>query len=468
VSSGCKVSKFFCNPTVRIDEAGGVIGFIGINRDISERKRAEKLKREGDERYRRLFESMREVFFVCEIVSNAAGKLVDIRCLDANPACLQRAHRTREEMVGHTYLELFSTNPTFEIWLEKFSRVAHSGTSENFEQFTEATGLYFEVFAFSPHPGQCAVLMNDITARKFAEQTLSDKDAILSTAEEVAQIGSWHWDLRTQKVTWSDEMFRLFGVDREGFDGDVNRVVPERIHPDDAAAVRASNRSVLEDDQPIPLSYRIVLPNGAERAVWAQGKIIRDETGQPIALTGYVQDITERVRAEKQLLQMKRLYATLSQVNQTIVRVKDPAELYQSICDVAVKFGEFSLAWIGLLDEKTGNVNPVSASGMELSEWRFPIVNIHSQDYEQGITVTAIRSSRLVIDEEVQTALQETPLVERLREAGYRSIASARFDCAAGWSAFSCLSPARKACSSLKRKFTCLTKWGWIFPLRST
>ena len=63
--------------------------------------------------------------------------------------------------------------------------------------------------------------------------------------------------------------------------------------------------------------------------------------------------------AEKQLYQAKRLYATLSQVNQTIVRVKSRDDLYQSICDVAVQYGEFMVAWIGLLDEQNGDIRPV-------------------------------------------------------------------------------------------------------------
>jgi PAS domain S-box-containing protein len=67
-------------------------------------------------------------------------------------------------------------------------------------------------------------------------------------------------------------------------------------------------------------------------------------------------DITARKQAEKQILQMQRLYATLSQVNQTIVRVKDHADLYQSICEVAVQFGGFAVAWVGLLNAETGRL----------------------------------------------------------------------------------------------------------------
>lgn len=115
------------------------------------------------------------------------------------------------------------------------------------------------------------------------------------------------------------------------------------------------------------------------------------------------QDITERKQAEQQIVQMKRLYATLSQVNQTIVRVKDQDELYQSICDVAVKFGEFSAAWVGLLDEASGDVHPLAANGLDVKQWTLPIVNIHTGPLSEGLIAQAFRTFKVVTSENVQT-----------------------------------------------------------------
>ncbi|MFT3894951.1 MAG: PAS domain S-box protein [Anaerolineales bacterium] len=265
------------------------------------------------------------------------------------------------------------------------------------------------------------------SAVKREEASLSEYQAILAATEEVAQIGSWKWDLRTQKVTWSDEMFRLFGVERENFDGDVNRVIEERIHPEDKAAVEESNRRMLEEANPVPLSYRIILPNGMERTVWAQGKLIRDEEGNSIALTGFVQDITERVRAEKKIIQMKRLYATLSQVNQMIVRVKDHAELYQMMCNVAVQFGEFPFAWVGLLDEASGDVRPVAASGEDLEQWKFPIVNLHNENHYHTLTATALRTSQVVSTKDIQVDARAALLRHSMPQVPYHGMAAIPF-----------------------------------------
>ena len=138
-------------------------------------------------------------------------------------------------------------------------------------------------------------------------------------------------------------------------------------------------------------------------------------------------DITAHVRAEKKIAQMNRLYATLSQVNQTIVRVKDRDNLYQSICDVAVQFGEFFLAWVGLLEAATGEVRPVAANGLEVTQWPFQIVNIKKGPLKNGLIATAIRTSRVVTSEDVEVDKRTRSLQKQFLKYGYHSTAAIPF-----------------------------------------
>ena len=135
-------------------------------------------------------------------------------------------------------------------------------------------------------------------------------------------------------------------------------------------------------------------------------------------------DITERKRAEGQLAEMKRLYATLSQVNQTIVRVGEPGELFQSICDVAVKFGEFTLAWIGLLEEASGEIRPVAANGADLTRWPFQIVNMRKGQKKDGLAATAIRTGKVTTSEEHGFDKVTRAIQKKIEEYGYRSSAA--------------------------------------------
>jgi PAS domain S-box-containing protein len=137
----------------------------------------------------------------------------------------------------------------------------------------------------------------------------------------------------------------------------------------------------------------------------------------------YGTEITERKRAEQQTIHMKRLYSTLSQVNQTIVRVKNRDELYRAICDVVVKFGGFSAAWIGLLDEGPGEVRPIVANGPDVNNWSFPAINIHTEAHTQGPIARAIHSSSVSTSEKLQTEENVQIWYDQLQQRGWYSAA---------------------------------------------
>jgi PAS domain S-box-containing protein len=145
-------------------------------------------------------------------------------------------------------------------------------------------------------------VVRDITERKKAEEVVLESKIKLENAQHYAHIGSWTWDLKTGKLEWSNEMFHIFGVDRAAFSGKLEEIINQSIHPDDREKVEASNRSVLQEGKPIPLEYRIVLPDGSIRTVWAEaGEMQVDEPGNPSKLSGIVQDITERKLVEEKI-----------------------------------------------------------------------------------------------------------------------------------------------------------------------
>ena len=154
----------------------------------------------------------------------------------------------------------------------------------------------------------------DITRSKQLENGLRRSEADLLKAQRFARIGSWTWHIKSNWLDWSDEMYRLFGIARETFTGVLTDVVAQAIHPDDREAVAASNRAVAEEGTPTPLEYRILLPDGTVRYVWAEaGEMNLDEEGRPETLSGIVQDITERRMAEQSLRESEARFASMAE-----------------------------------------------------------------------------------------------------------------------------------------------------------
>ena len=152
-----------------------------------------------------------------------------------------------------------------------------------------------------------------------------------------------------------------------------------------------------------------------------------DENGSPAAFTSLDHDTDWQTQLEKKLDQAKRFYATLSQVNQTIMRAKDREALYQSICDVGVRFGKFTLAGIGLLDEASGDIQLVAASGLELEDWPFLIFNLQTPETQDILSVTAVRTGRLVTSEDLQSDPRTQSLHSLIEIYSFRSLVAVPF-----------------------------------------
>ena len=158
-------------------------------------------------------------------------------------------------------------------------------------------------------PIRVVVAHENITHRKLAEQTLLESETALKKAHQVAHLGSWTWYIQENRVEWSDEMFHIFGIDKETFNGNLADVIAHAIHPDDREAVERSNLAVIHDKNPQPLEYRVVWPDGTVRTVWGEaGELTLDDSGQALVLTGIVQDITERKKSETALQESNQRY----------------------------------------------------------------------------------------------------------------------------------------------------------------
>ncbi len=155
-------------------------------------------------------------------------------------------------------------------------------------------------------------VVTDITERKRAEEerqalsrNLQESKARLEAAQRVAHIGHFYSDLITNRVTWSDELYRIYGLTPR--EGSIDRaMVREMIHADDRDHVIRAAEEAVRDGGHTEVEHRIVRPDGEVRTVLGLGTVKRDASGRAYEIFGTVQDITERKHAEEELQALSR------------------------------------------------------------------------------------------------------------------------------------------------------------------
>jgi PAS domain S-box-containing protein len=135
-------------------------------------------------------------------------------------------------------------------------------------------------------------LVERVTRLTSTEEQLRQEQARLAEAQRIARIGSWEWDVRTNRVTWSDELYRIYGRERHGFGASYESFL-ECVHPEDREDVRSVIVRSLETGEPFTMVNRAIV-NGQLRFVEGRGTVTRGPDGEPLRMAGTAQDVTER------------------------------------------------------------------------------------------------------------------------------------------------------------------------------
>ena len=152
--------------------------------------------------------------------------------------------------------------------------------------------------------------LNDELERRVVLRTadLQQVRARLSEAQHVAHVGSWEWDITADRVWWSDEMYRIYGLDEASLPASFQSFL-EYIHPDDVTKVQQEVGAAIDSRLPWTFEHRIVRPDGQVRTILASGDTVKGEADQPLRLRGTAQDVTERRRAEEERAALAREHA---------------------------------------------------------------------------------------------------------------------------------------------------------------
>jgi PAS domain S-box-containing protein len=261
----------------------------------------------------------------------------------------------------------------------------------------------------------------DVTEHRRSERALREAEQALRLAERASRAGSWDWDMPSGTLRWDDELFALFGMDpvEEAASFDTWRRI---VHPEDEPAASALIASALNDHTTLASEYRIILPDGAQRWIYAAGEGIYDEHGDPVRMIGICLDITGRKRAETDLRRLNRILQALSESNQALVSATDEPAYLAEACRLIVEACGYALVWIGYAEHDEGKcVLPVASAGFE--DGYLETLDITWADTERGRgpTGTAARTGRPVLCRNMLTDPRVQPWRDEALARGYAS-----------------------------------------------
>lgn len=244
-------------------------------------------------------------------------------------------------------------------------------------------------------------LVADSLDRIRTEQALMLRESLLSQSQAAGHVGDWRWDLATNQINGSVEMIRIFGLAAGETSVSLERLMSQRIHPDDQARIAQFIEYIIHEQKLESITYRVIHPDSSIHTIWVNPlEIKQDEQGRAIQVSGILQDITERtqyeIAIEKQNHQLKLLYET----GQILSRSLDFKTIYHAFYIQVSQLMKCDVLYISAFDPLSQMITARYAvtDGVEGDISHFPPITLEPEG--QGIQSPVIRSgkSRLIND----------------------------------------------------------------------
>ena len=398
-------------------------------RNISQRKQAEEKLRDSERQYHQLIESLH---------SGVVVHAPDTSIILYNETACKLLGISPDQMLGKTARDLawnFIRDDGSIMPIEEYpvNRVLVSqkplvnldlGIKQS--QTADVTRVLVNAFAaFNDNQEikQIVVTFIDITERRRAEETLAQERNLLRTLIDslperiYAKDSEGRFTLknlansRQLGATSTDEV--IGKTDFDYYPG----AIAEKYTADDQAVI-SSGQALIDREEPF------VDADGTRGWMLTTKVPLRDVQGKVIGLVGIGQDITDRKRAEEDLRKLNRTLAVLSHVNQAIVRLRNPAELFEEVCRIAVEQGGFHMAWVGLLDLESQQVNPVASAGVVEDYVDKLAITLRDELRGHGPSASALRTGEHVIVNDIEHDPRMIPWRDDGLKLDYRAAAA--------------------------------------------
>lgn len=261
--------------------------------------------------------------------------------------------------------------------------------------------------------------VHDVTEHRRAEKALRDSEANLNKAQEIAHLGSWHLDMVRNQLTWSAEVFRIFGL----APGEplTYEAFLRLVHPEDRENVAQAWAAALQGAA-YDIEHRVVV-NGGIKWVRERAQVEFDAAGHAIEGTGTVQDITERRRAQDELLRLNRAHRALSSCNEALIRATEESAWLHQVCSIVVGQAGYRFCWVGRAEnDAEKSVTAVATGGVNDGYLEHVRVTWGDTPRGRGPAGTCIRTGTTQIVADTATDPRFLPWRAEALKRGYGSV----------------------------------------------
>ncbi|MFJ2280113.1 PAS domain S-box protein [Pseudomonas sp. NPDC087803] len=295
---------------------------IGAMLDLTRSRSAETALRRSEERFSTILETIEAAFAIVKVKFDAADRPVDYYFVEANPAFERQCG---VNLRGKWVTEFAPNLESF--WFETYGHVAKTGEPANFESYANTFERWFDVRAVrvgAPADRQIAIFFSDVTERRAAQERLRISEALARENVERVQlalaagaiIGTWHWDLATNRFSVDEAFARVFDLDptlgREGLS--LEQIV-STVHPDDAQGLATAISEAIARGGAYSHQYRVRRADGTYQWIEANGRVECAGDGTPLRFPGVLIDVEERRNVEAE---RDRAIAALRALNDTL------------------------------------------------------------------------------------------------------------------------------------------------------